>query len=90
MVRTLCRIVEYLLLRGMELFHLSSTIRDLARSDRRAFPAQNHGLSGILNQEVSRDRLLGHDLECTVCKVFVCDAIVVQKRYVGIRREGLP
>ena len=56
---------------------------------------QGDGLSGILNEEVSRDHLLGDQLECAMLEVFVGDVAVVQECDVRIggldllhKREG--
>ena len=40
---------------------------------------QDDGLSGILDEEVSRDHLLGDQLECAVREILVRDAAVVQE-----------
>ena len=58
-------------------------------------PMQDDCLSRILNNEVSRDSLLGDELECAVLEVLVCDVAVVQECDVRVggldflhKREG--
>ena len=67
------------LLGRLQFGHSRSGIRALADADRGTLRAQDDGLSGILNEDVSRDQLLGDQLECAMLKVFVGDVAVVQK-----------
>ena len=50
---------------------------------------QDDGLSRIINEEVSRDHLLGDQLECAMREVLVCDVAVVQDRDIRIGGLGL-
>ena len=46
---------------------------------------QDDCFSGILNDDVSRDSLLGYELEYAVLQILVCDAAVIQECDVRVR-----
>ena len=50
---------------------------------------QDDGLSRIINEEVSRDHLLGDQLECAMFEVLVGDVAVVQEGDVRVGGLGL-
>ncbi len=67
----------------------------MVHADRGPLRAQDDCYSGILDNDVSRDSLLGDEFECAVLEVFVGDAVVVQECDVRVgspdfvhKREG--
>ena len=79
---------EHFLLGRLQLGHSRGGIRDLVDADRGPLRTQDDGLSGILNEEVPRDSLLGDELECAVLEVLVGDVAVVQERDVRVGGPG--
>ncbi|WP_247493314.1 hypothetical protein [Bradyrhizobium sp. 142] len=73
------------MLSRLQLLHASSTVGNLVHADRGADPVQNESFAWIFDDDVSRHRLLGDELEYAVLKVLVSDRIVIQKRGVRIR-----
>ncbi|KYK49610.1 hypothetical protein A1D31_23600 [Bradyrhizobium liaoningense] len=74
---------------GAELLHLSGSIVDLVYGERGSFFVQNNSLSGIVNQNMSRDRLFGYEFELAMRKVLVGNDTIIQECGFGVGRTSL-